>query len=391
MPHPDRRTFLAASAAALAAPATAADPPADGYWAFFGTYTDGKSKGIYRSRFDPKAGTLSPPELAAPAPNPSFLAVHPTRKYLYAVAEVGGGGGRKGGGVTAFALDARAGTLAKINETDSGGPGPCHLTVDRTGKCLIVANYGGGSCGLIPIMGDGAVAKITAFHQHQGSGPYKGRQEGPHAHSANVSPDNRFVIVADLGLDRLLVYKLDPAAGTLAPNDPPYFACPPGSGPRHFAFHPSGKFAYTNGELDFTVAALRYDADKGRFEPVNVTPTIPADTPESVRKKNSTAEVAVHPSGRYVFVSNRGHNSIATFKVDPETGGLTAGPHLTGDVNTPRNFAVDPTGRWILVANQGGDSVVVFEWDNDAGNGKQTGTKVEVGKPVCVRFVPVSA
>lgn len=388
---PSSSLLLAAGllAAIPAGSAAGADFPAK-YWVFFGTYTDGKSKGIYRSAFDPNTGSLSAPELAAAVTNPSFLAVHPTNKFLYAVGEVSNVGGKKAGGVYAFALDSKTGALTKLNAKDSGGAGPCHLTVDKTGKCVVVANYDGGSSGSLPVNDDGTLGDMASFHQHTGKGANPARQAGPHAHSANIDANNRFAVVADLGLDQLLVFKLDPSAAKLTPNDPPHFSTPPGSGPRHFTFHPNGKFAYTCGELDMTAIALKYDAEKGEFTQVNVAPTIPADTPEPVRKKSSTAEVQVHPSWKYVFVSNRGYNTIATFKVNEQTGAVEPNAHLTGDIKTPRNFAIDPTGRWVLVANQDGDSVVVFEWDNFGGNGKQTQTKVEVGKPVCVKFVPAA-
>jgi 6-phosphogluconolactonase len=381
-------------AAGLLAAATvgssAAAEPTDKYWVFLGTYTGGKSKGIYRSEFDAKTGQLSPPELAAEVTNPSFLAIHPTNKFLYAVGEVSNIDGKRAGGVYAFALDTKTGSLTKLNAKDSGGAGPCHLTVDQTGRCVIVANYGGGSSGVLPINDDGSLGEMASFHQHEGKSVNPARQEGPHAHSANIDANNRFVVIADLGLDKLLVFKLDPSAAKMTPNDPPAFRTPPGSGPRHFAFHPNGKFAYTNGELDMTVIALKYDANNGTFTQVNVAPTIPADTPADLRKKSSTAEVLVHPSGRYVFVSNRGYDTIATFKVDETTGAVEPGEHLKGNIKTPRNFNIDPSGRWVLVANQDGDSVVVFEWDNAAGRGKQTDTKIEVGRPVCVKFVPAA-
>lgn len=361
------------------------------YWVYFGTYTGGKSRGIYRSRFDPKTGALSEAELAAEVTNPSFLAVHPTRKFLYAVGEVSNINGKKAGGVHAFALDSKTGALTKLNAKDSGGAGPCHLTVDATGKCVVVANYGGGSCGSLKIEADGSLGEMVSFHQHQGKSVNPARQQGPHAHSANIDAANRYCVVADLGLDQLLVFQVDPEAGKLIPNQPPFYATPPGSGPRHFAFHPNGKFAYACGELDMTIIALKYDAASGSFAPVNVAPTLPKDTPDAIRAKSSTAEVVVHPSGQYAFVSNRGHNSIAIFKLDAETGAATPAGHVTGDIQTPRNFNLDPTGRWILVGNQDGDSVTVFGWDNEQGVSKRTNNKIVVGRPVCVRFVPVSA
>src|SRR5579883_1326940 len=276
LPRPHAAVLATAVLLTGAPPGSAAG--ADSYWVFFGTYTGGKSRGVYRSTFDPKSGTLSPAELAAEVTNPSFLAVHPTGKFLYAVGEVSDVGPKKAGAVHAFALDPKTGKLTKLNTRDSGGPGPCHLTVDKFGRCVVVANYGGGSCGSLPIQSDGSLGEMTSFHQHTGKGANPARQEGPHAHSANIDADNRYAVVADLGLDRLFVYKLDAADTKLTPNDPPYYATPPGSGPRHFAFHPAGRFAYACGELDMTVIALRYDAGTGTFAPVNVAPTLPKDT-----------------------------------------------------------------------------------------------------------------
>lgn len=368
----------------LLALASSTAQPADKYWVYYGTYTaPGKSEGIYRSSFDPATGELGPAELAAKAASPSFLAVHPSKKFLYAVGE------GSPGGVHAFTLDDKTGGLSKINSGTSGGPGPCHLTVDPSGKCVVVANYGGGSVACLPIGPDGGVGKPGTFIQHAGKSVNKSRQGEPHAHSANFSPDGQFAIVADLGLDKLIVYKLKADAARLTSNDPEAYKVPAGAGPRHFAFHPNGKYAYTNGEMDFNVYALSYDAAKGAFAPINHANTLPKDTPTDVVKKNSTAEVVVHPSGKWVLASNRGHNSVAVFKVDDATGGITPAGHLTGGINIPRNFAVDPTGKWVLVANQDGDSVSVFSWDNESGSGKPTGTVVKVGKPVCIKFVAV--
>lgn len=356
-------------------------PAADKYWVFFGTYTGGKSEGIYRSEFDPATGAMTPAELAAKTTNPSFLAIHPTNKFLYAVGESGGGAG-----VTAFSLDPATGALAKLNDQSAGGNGPCHLSVDGTGKCLVVANYGSGSCGALPIKADGTLGKMTSFHQHAGKSVNPGNQEGPHAHSATIDAKSGFAIVADLGIDKLLVYKLNPEKALLEGGDTNFVATPPGSGPRHFAFHPTGKFAYACGEINSTILSYTYDG-AGKLVPVNVASTLPGGKPV---KGNSTAEVQVHPSGNFAFVSNRGHNSIAAFRIDPKTGGVTPIGHLTGGVNVPRNFAVDPTGKWIVVANQEGNDAVVFSWDAEKGEGSRIGTRIEVGKPVCVKFVPVA-
>src|SRR5207253_5746589 len=244
----------------------------------------------------------------------------------------------------------------------------------------------GGSVKCLKLNADGSIGKESSFHQHAGKSVNPSRQEGPHAHSTNVSADNRFAVVADLGLDKLMVYKLDPKAAKIEPNEPAFFATAAGCGPRHFAWHPNGKYAYTNGELDFTVTAMTFDSQAGAFSKINVSPTLPADTPADIRAKNSTAEIVVHPNGQHVFVSNRGHNSIAIFKVSDD-GSLTPSGHITGDINVPRNFNLDPSGRWIFVANQEGNSVTVFHWDAEKGTAEKTGTKIAIGRPMCIRFV----
>jgi 6-phosphogluconolactonase len=363
---------------------TRAADPSDGkkMWVYIGTYTGKKSKGIYKCDFDPATGKLSEPELVAETTSPSFLAIHPNQKLLYAVGEVGEFQKQKTGAVSAFGIDEKTGKLAFLNAQASGGRGPCHVTVDKTGKTVLVANYGEGSCASLPLEADGKLAPAASVHQHKGSSVDKGRQEGPHAHSVNISPDNKFAFCADLGLDQVLIYKLDASKGTMTPNDPPHAKVEGGSGPRHFAFHPSGKFAYTNGEMTSTVIAMTYDAGKGALNPFQIVSTLPEAT-----KGNSTAEVVVHPSGNFLYCSNRGHNSIAVFSIDKETGKLTAVGHQGEGIKVPRNFNIDPTGKWLLVANQNGDSVIVFEIDQKTGNLKPTGFKVEVGSPVCVKFL----
>jgi len=381
-------TFLAGAAALLlgAASAEAEEKPAkpDKLWVFVGTYTDAKSKGIYRCELDVNTGKLSDAELAAETPSPSFLAVHPGRKHLYAVGEAVKIDGKDVGALYAFSLDAKTGSLKMLNRESSGGSGPCHVTVDPSGKNVLAANYGGGSVCSLHLRADGSLAPAISFKQHAGSGPNKGRQEGPHAHSINVSADNRFAVAADLGLDKLLVYKLDAGTGSLSANDPPAVDLAPGAGPRHFAFHPNGKYGYVINEMDMTMTALAYDADKGTFKKVQTVSTLP----QGAEGKNfSTAEVVVHPSGKFVYGSNRGHNSIVAYSVNPENGELTLVGHATEGIKTPRNFNVDPTGTYLIVANQDGASLVVFKIDPKTGELKPTGVTVAVPNPVCVRFV----
>lgn len=353
-------------------------------WVFVGTYTGGKSKGIYRFALDPESGALTGGELAAESANPSFLAIHPTRRFLYAVSEIGDFAGKKTGAVSAFALDPATGKLTALNQKPSGGDGPCHLVVDRAGKHVLVANYGGGSASVLPIGAEGRLGEASAFVQHKGTGPNKQRQEGPHAHSINLDPAGRFAVVADLGLDKVLVYAYDGAKGTLTPNDPPSVATAPAAGPRHFAFHPSAPFAYVINEMDSTVLALRYDADKGKFERLGAVSTLPT----GFKGDTSTAEVQVHPSGRFLYGSNRGHDSIAIFGIDPKTGALTPTGHQSEGIKVPRNFGIDPTGTFLLVANQASDSLVVFRIDPKTGALRPTGYRAAVPMPVCVKFVP---
>jgi 6-phosphogluconolactonase len=340
----------------------------------------GTGKNIYQTELDLKDGSMTKATLAAELANPSFVAIHPSNKFLYSVSE------EDKGSIVAYAIDAKTGNLTKLNSQSAGGSGPCHVTVDRTGKVVMAANYGSGSCTSIPIKSDGSLGEPASVHQHKGSS-ILGNQKGPHAHSINVDKANKFAFCCDLGLDKVLVYRIG-AHGVLTPNDPPAFDTPPGSGPRHFAFHPDGKTAYINGEMSMTLIACDYDADKGILTQKQVISTIPA----GAKKKNfSTAEVVVHPSGKFVYVSNRDdYNSIAIFSIDQKTGSLTAVGHEARGIKTPRNFAIEPTGQYMLVANQSGKSVISFRIDQKTGELTPTGSTIEVGSPVCVRFVPMT-
>jgi 6-phosphogluconolactonase len=354
---------------------------------YFGTYTGAKSKGIYVSQLDLATGQLSTPELAAESASPSYLAIHPNHHYLYAVNETGNFGGKKSGAVTSFAIDPLTGKLLVMNQQPSGGDGPCHVNVDHSGKDVLVANYGSGSCSVFPVQKDGRLAPASAFMQHHGSSVNKSRQEGPHAHGIYPDPLNRFVFVADLGLDEILSYKFDPNHGTLMPNDPPFATVAPGSGPRHLAFHPTGRYAYVISEMACTITAFQYDASQGRLESFQTVSTLPEGV--SVLPSYSTAEIHMHPNGKFVYGSNRGHNTIAVFGIDQATGRLTPVEHQSTQGKTPRGFGIDPTGHYLIAGNQDSDTVVGFRIDPNSGRLTPTGQTVQVGAPVCVEFLPL--
>jgi 6-phosphogluconolactonase len=350
---------------------------------YVGTYSGPKSKGIYAFRFDASTGRLTPLGLVAETPEPSFLAIHPNSRFLYAVNEVDEFAGKKNnGGVSAFAIDARTGKLRLLNQQSTGGGSPCHVIVDAKGRNVLVANYGGGSVAVLPIQPDGSLREPAAFIQHSGASVNKERQQGPHAHGIYLDAANRFAAVADLGLDKLMIYRFDPAAGSLAANDPPSQSVKPGSGPRHFAFHPNGRFAYVDNEMASTVTAFAWDGKKGRLRELQSLGTLP----EGFAGDNSTAELELHRTGRFLYVSNRGDNTIAVFAVERD-GKLRVVEHRGTQGKTPRSFGIDPTGRFLLAANQAGDSIVVFRIDQETGRLTPTGHNVEVGKPVCIKFV----
>jgi len=299
---------------------------------------------------------------------------------LYAVGEVGSFGGKNGGVVDAFAIDPKSGKLTLLNQQSSQGPGPCHLMVDHSGKCVVVANYSGGSVACLPIQDDGRLGEATCFVQHQGASVHPQRQQGPHAHGVNIDAANRFAFVADLGLDKVMVYRLDASQGKLTANDPAWLATAPGAGPRHFAFHPSGRYAYVINELNSTITALGYDAERGTLQALQSVSTLP----DGFRGNSTGAEVEVHPSGKFVYGSNRGHDSIAAFAVDDGTGKLRLVGHEPTQGKTPRNFAIEPGGKYLLVANQEGHNIVVLRINPDSGELRATGNTVEVSSPVCI-------
>ncbi len=365
---------------ASVAPASAAEGRERVY---FGTYGDGPTAGVYVAELDLATGAVSEPHLAGRAVNASFVALAPDHRHLYAVAEVSSLGGRRTGGIVAFAVAPETGALRAINEQSSHGAGPCHLVVDKAGKNVLVADYEGGAVAVLPIDAHGALRPASSVMQHHGHGVNRERQEAAHAHSVNLDAANHFAFVCDLGVDKIFVYRFDPQAGKLSPNQPPAVKVADGAGPRHFAFDPTGRFAYAIDELDSTITAFWYDADNGTLSRVQTVSTLPKD----FHGVNTASEVAVHPSGKYVYGANRGHDSIAIFTVDAASGKLTPDGHESTQGKTPRNFAIDPTGSFLLAANQDSNSVVVFRIDASNGRLRPTGQKLRMKGPVCVRYV----
>jgi 6-phosphogluconolactonase len=354
---------------------------------YFGTSCSDPGTGIFQSTLDMKTGQLSEATLAAEAVSPGFLAIHPDGKHLYSVGELGGFKGKSPGSVSAFKIDTATGILEPLNSQPVGGLGPCHLIVDPSGRNVLTAQYGGGSCSVLPISTDGSLKPCSDFHQHTGgSGVVPNRQDAPHTHSINLDAAGRIAIVADLGLDQILIYQFNPEAGTLVPNDPPFVATEPGGGPRHFVFHPNGKFAYVNLELSSQVTAFEYDAARGALTAIQTLPTLPA----GFEGDNSTAEIRTTPDGRFLYVSNRGHNSIAMYAIDAKkTGKLTPLGFEPTRGEIPRNFNLDPTGTYLIAAHQKSNNATVFKIDKKTGLLSFTGSEIAVPKAICVRFLPI--
>lgn len=351
---------------------------------YIGTYAGGKSQGIYVSSFDPATGRIGPVQLAAKAVNPSFLALPPKGEFLYSVGEVGEFQGRRGGLISAYRIEPASGRLELLNQESSGGAGPCHLSLAPNGCCVMVANYSGGSIAALPIGKDGKLAPAASVIQHQGSSVNSQRQSGPHAHQIVTDPSGRLAAVCDLGLDKVLLYDLDAAKASLVPHNPPWTSVAPGSGPRHIAFHPSGKFAYVVNEMASTVTAFSYDAKHGELKSIQTISTLP----QNFSGASSCAEIEVHRNGKILYASNRGHDSIAAYEIDKNTGLLALLQHQSSLGKTPRHFAVDPSGKWLLAANQDSDTIAVLAIDKASGRLIPTGDKAEVGKPVCLAFAP---
>ena len=347
----------------------------------FGSYSTPDKESVHLFQLNLQDGSLKKLNAVDGLSNPSFLKIHPNGKYLYTVNEVSTFDGKKSGGVTAFALDVNGGKLNKINQQPSGDTGPCHLTVDATGKYVLVAHYGGGSTSVLPIKIDGSVGAVVSQIKHKGSSVHS-RQKAPHAHAVHVGPNNKFAFAPDVGIDKVLVFSFDEKTGAIAETKFDGAKLEPGSGPRHFGFHPDGKFAYVINEIKQTVTAFRYNAKRGRLRTLQTLSTVPHPV-----DGNSTAEVLVHPTGQFLYGSNRGHNSIAMFRINEKNGKLTALGHESTRGSTPRNFGIDPTGQFLLAANQQSDNVAVFRINQDTGKLKFTGNEIKLSKPVCVRMI----
>ena len=350
---------------------------------YFGTHTGIKSKGVYVSRFDTASGELSAPTLAAESVNPAYLAIEPNHRFLFAVNETDHFNGQASGSVTAFRLDALTGKLEFLNQQPSGGTSPCHISVDCTGKYVLVANYNSGSVAVFPVQANGFIAPPTAVIQHHGSGV--NQQAMPRAHYIAMDAANSRVFACDLGLDKVMIYLLNEANGELVPNEIPWIELKPGSGPRHMAFSPDGRHVYVINELDSTLTAFTSNPEHGALNEIQTVSTLPED----FHGKNTCAEVAVHPSGRFVYGSNRGDDSIVVFAVDAPSGRLDFVERQPTRGKIPRCFAIDPTGQYLIAANQDSDSIVVFRINAQTGRLTWTGQTVELGEPMCVAFVPM--
>jgi len=348
---------------------------------YIGTYTRTEEQGIHWLKLDMGTGKLTASGKLSGQKNPSFLAIHSNKKFLYAVNEIGNYKDEKAGAVSAYSIDQKTGALTFLNQQSSKGGAPCHLVLDATGRNVLVANYTGGSVASLPVSRKGRLRPASSFIQHTGSSLLKPRQAAPHSHSINVSPGNKFAVVADLGLDRVLVYGFDSKGGKMTPAG--FVKVTPGSGPRHFAFHPSGKFAYLINEITLTLNVFVWDEMRGKLNELQTIATLPVERGKGM----STAEVQVHPNGRFLYGSNRGHDTIAVFRIDQKTGKLSAVQHQSTLGKTPRNFGIDPTGKYLIAANQSSGDLFTFSINRDSGELKPTGYSIKVPMPVCVKFL----
>ncbi len=349
---------------------------------YVGTYTNNnRSEGIYLYRMNLASGKLERLSSTPGISNPAFLAIDPSKRFLYAANESGEFLGKKGGGFTSFSIDQNTGALTKLNEVTTPGV-PCHLSAHPSGKAILGANYGGGNVVIYPVKKDGSLGEMSDVAQHTGKGVDPRRQEGPHAHCVMLDATGQFAFAPDLGIDKVMIYKVDAAKAKLKPNG--FAALKPGAGPRHFAFHPTYDFAYVISELNSTMTAFRYDKSKGALTELQTLSTLP----EGYKQTSYCADVHVHPSGKFLYGSNRGHNSIVIFSIDERTGKLTLIGHESTRGNWPRNFGIDPTGQFLLVGNQNSNSIATFKIDGQTGKLSPYGNLLEIPAPVCLKFIP---
>ena len=367
--------------AALALPLA----PAADMFVYFGTHAEGPNRGFSLARFDTATGILTRPEFLIQAAAPAFFVIHPDGRHLYASNSIKTFRGRPGAAVSAYAIDPATARLTLLNQRPSGGGDASYVSLDATGHYLFVANYEGGNIAAFALQPDGSIGKRTAFFQHTGSSVNPQRQKHAYAHSIQVDPANRFVLVADLGLDKLFVYRFNARDGSMQRNDPPFAKVAPGLGPRHFTFHPIGRFVYLVNEMGSAVIAFAWDSARGALTEIQTVSTLPA----GFQGVNNCAEIRVRPDGKFLYASNRGHDSLAVFAIDAQTGRLTVVERVPTEGKLPRNFEFDPTGRWLLVTNHGSDNAVVFRIDQNTGRLTQAGPPVTVPSPFCERFLPV--
>lgn len=366
--------------ASMAASLHAKDPSC---WVFFGTQATDVSRGIYVSKLDQETGALSAPTRATDKPDSVFFAFAPDKRHLYALAEAPGPGGRPVEAIETYEVDAAAGALKAVGERVVGGRESCHISVDPSGRCVLTADYDGPYVEVFPILADSTVGERTSLVPHVGSGPNASRQKSAHPHSINVDPSDRYAIVADLGQDKVFVYRLDAAHGVLTPNDPPFAVVDPGAGPRHFAFHPDGKHAFVINEMGASITAFTWDREKGVLTPYQTVPILGKDYSGPT---NTSAEVVVGKGGGFVYGSNRGDNSIVVHAFDPATGRLSFVQRITDGIQVPRNYAIDPSGKWLVCGNLTADTVTVYRIEPHSGRVALTGS-IAVPEPLCVRFL----
>ncbi len=364
------------------AAASAPNPENTSNLFYIGCYTAAPEEGIPVCRLDPKEGSINQSGICKGVENPSFLVMNQSRTLVYSVNETADFEGKASGAVSAFLRDSSTGRLTYLNSRPSLGADPCHLSIDRSGKFILVANYSGGNASVLPLLDDGRIGEPIEMVQHSGKGVNAARQGAPHAHSVNLSPDNRFAMVCDLGLDKIMIYSFDDKTGKLTPAKTPFFQTEPGAGPRHFTFTRDGKHAIVVNELNSTITLLAYDAMHGILTSLQSQSNIP----DGFIGENSCADVHIHPNGRFVYASNRGHDSIAVYALDPSMTHLSPIQYQPTLGKTPRNFAIHPSGKFLLAANQNSGSVQVFSLDPGTGKLKETGKHLKINKPVCILF-----